>query len=57
MVATTETIEHVKEVLNEVSKQCIDKSMSDSWFQLVEELVVLDLVKVKVVSFLSVQFD
>ena len=30
--------------------------MSDSWLQLVEEFIVLDLVKFKVVSFLRVQF-
>ena len=50
-------MKQIEEVLDEMSKERLDKSMSDSWFQLVEELVVLDLVKVKVVSFLSVQFD
>lgn len=50
-------IEEIEEILDEVAEQCINKSMSDSRFDLCEAFVVLDLAVVVFVRLLRVIFD
>lgn len=50
-------IEEIEEILDEVAEQCINKSMSDSRFDLCEAFVVLDLAVVVFIRLLRVIFD
>jgi len=43
-------IEHIEEILDEISKETIDELMSHSWLQLMKELIALNLVKVILIS-------
>jgi len=43
-------VEHVEEILNEVSKQRINQPMSNSWFQLMKEFIALNLIEIKVIG-------
>lgn len=50
-------IEQVEEVSDEVSEKRINKSLTNSWLQLNEELAILNLVIIVVVTLLGIVFD